>query len=248
MKKICNTAIALLIFLLLSGITSCKTEEEFTTHWETFSIDVENHFDEVRNTILQKTGKVEADNDEGYDFCKYTVSADSSITASSINNISLQNIGYNVCGFEGRFKCENPESTPVGEYGFLLNVNLDESSFYMISFTPQGTIVIYHYGGGTGKEPIKAEMTEIAQILSTSESNPIKDKTISNTIKVETVSENQINIYINDRLVYELKGLASNNKRGTLGFFQMMNIEKETIFMRGTPMVSKYQITKLQCY
>ena len=89
MKKICNTAIALLIFLLLSGITSCKTEEEFTTHWETFSIDVENHFDEVRNTILQKTGKVEADNDEGYDFCKYTVSADSSITASSINNISL---------------------------------------------------------------------------------------------------------------------------------------------------------------
>lgn len=232
-KVLKNSKNMILIFTMFAVLifAACKQEEEFKTKWEETSVqNLQTYNDNC---------KVVNDSSEGELFLQYSL-FDKTIDANYVNNISFKNIGYNTCGFEGKFKYA---SGPIILYGFLLNVDLDENSFYMLSITQNGGFELYYYNGNTAS-PSSGAMEEVFKLSSAN--SPIK-KDVANKIKVDTVSEDSIEISFNGEKVYTISNPL--NKRGSIGIFQMLDSATGMQnFTKSNPMVSLYQLNKIQRY
>ena len=234
MKLKVNRVIAAFFIVLCAFVLSgCNW---LNTWWD--DVDITKFGFEYNSSGELTNYPIYTDSTSGVVFIEYSL-FDSTIDEYSVNNVSVKNIGYNICGFEGYLKYS---SGPVYDYGFLFGVDLDSNSYYMVSLSQNGTFTVSYFNGNTLP---KGTIDQLFQLYSGD--NEYLDKTTgANKIKVETSKNGAMSIYLNGNKLYTIDEPV--NPRGTVGMFQMLSYEDIGDFNSKNPMVSLFEFSKVQRY
>lgn len=181
---------------------------------------------------------------ENSSFWEYSLFDAAKVEPTNVNNVSAKLLGYDICGFEGELKYL---SGSVDEFGFLINMNLDENTYYALSFTPNGSFIPYYYTGT--KEGSKSYLQHLIKTtadgdIHSTETNFNKDEI--NTIKAETLDSGSIEISINGKVIYTIE--TPEPKYGAIGIFQMLDDLDLANYKASNPMKTMFKISRVQRY
>lgn len=211
----------LCIFIFtLFFLVSCKKDKFYWT--QVSNSDIEFYDKNISRVQEESSGE---------NFFKYSLFYGDT-QPEVVNNVYAKNLGYDICGFEGKLKYE---SGAIKYFGFIFNLNTDTNCFYFLRFTKNGTLCVSYYDGST------KNISDLAEIPNSQNSwlaNSV------NLVKVQSLETGEIEIFINNALCYTIYSPVLSY--GALGIFEMVDENDPTNYSPSSPMISFYQINKLQ--
>ena len=212
-----------LLLALCVAFISCGNKDSL--YWTAVS-DSEIQFYDENISLVN-------DEESGESFFKYSLFY-KDIQPQTVNNVYAKTLGYDICGFDARIKFG---SGAVEYFGFVFNLNTDTNNFYLLRFTPNGSLVVSSYDGST------QQISDFYEI-NASTSGWIKDS--ANSVKVQTLDGGSIEIYVNGILNYTI--LSPNLTYGALGVFEMLDASDLDNYSSSNPMTAFFNIKSIQHY
>ncbi len=212
-----------LLFALCTAFVSCGNKNNL--YWTEVSDSDIQFYDENISLVN--------DDESGESFFEYSLFY-KDLQPQTINNVYAKTLGYDICGFDTRIKFG---SGAISYFGFVFNLNTDTNNFYLLRFTPNGSLVISEYDGSTN---VISDFYE----LKASESGWIKGSV--NSVKVQTTNDGTIEIYVNSVLNYTIS--SPGLTYGALGIFEMLDESDLSNYSSSNPMTAFFNIKSIQHY